>query len=1038
MALACAQAKEKMARVVTAQEKIYHRTGGQSSRLYLGVLQPATVFSARVNGAPADDDMVAALTFDGGSGVGGDAGQLVYVGTTAGAYDKGMVRLRSDVSGATGSMEIGEISEITWADNDHLTVVDEMALAARHLRILPDKTVLMDYDIAYTDQHAYPATIPVFGPSLVPTWLTGSTVRVQFDAGDSWTLDGGALTYAWVFPGSSANGGLTGATTWADYNAAGTYRVKCTVTRDYGGGNVVATSGYRYVLIYTTAAPPVTEFSLDQCAGSWGDRGWTWKVTLHGDDAAIGTIRDRAWVVLFARDFYGATEISMGPIPDRENIVTQGWIAGETIKVDKEQGAVTFEVRHPMWWLLQMRGFPTGLEDVQVAPTAWTQMEDLTLRKGLWEFVFWRTTLPAILDVQLTDDATGISIFNASPGTLGAQIISEANNTIRAYPCCDRFGRLFVEKEPQLIPESARGGIPILQAVELQDLRRPFSLTRTVVNKVGQVDLTGMFYDGDHQPFFSLSPGHVFNWLGANIERADQLALASQAQANELAGLFIGWRNIRYPDVPLPMASNYRMADVTPHQYMTLALDAGDTLRDIALALTLVLRSITFRYDAATGQLLTDIKGEQTSAAERNMNGDIPPDPPPVPDPEYPPPDWPPLPDLEAGWPTIAFIAGLDKGVYRGLGDFDPANSNQPTWAAINDSLPTLDVTHFGINAGLTGDKQQVCRLETDGQIYTRDTDVSVNWGVSLSNATVQGDLSATALITSMGVDVTTGRIWVYVFDEFGGPGGYMHWFYYSDNWGVSWGGPNAQDDSAEFDDYLRGAGMVGGFGSICWASNWTHLYATFMWYGPSNGAGPWLMSDQLWFTGFAPPVFVHPASDGLKAYSNKTAKYITEFEISGGTGLPINQLETDGLWNYATDETDERWNSMWGSWSDVNVMRCLTRFGGTGWYRIAETDDNWSTYSFSARLDSILGTAAMTCMAPVVQEADEDMMAFACAALGVPSTPTYHAVYTMYGLAGTPVGKAGNSPESSPYTDSIPYDLGQIAQNGLQFVRGS
>lgn len=1026
-----------MARAVTAPEKAYHRTAGQSSRLYLGVLQPATVFSARVNGAPADDDMVAALTFDGGSGAGGDAGQLVYVGTVAGAYDKGMVRLRSDVSGATGIMEIGEISEITWADDDYLTVVIEPALAARHLRILPDKTVLMDYDIAYTDQHAYANPIPVWGPSLIPRWLVGSTERVQFDASDSWTLDGGALAYAWEFPGSSANGGLTGATTWADYDATGEYRVKCTVTRDYGGGHVISTPSYRFVKVYSAASPPITEFSVDQMGGSWGDRGYTWKVTLHGDDAAIGTIRDRAWAVLFSRDFYGATEISMGPIPDRENIVTQGWIAGETIKVDKEQGAVTFEVRHPFWWLLQMRGFPTGLEDVQVAPTAWTQFEDLTLRKGLWEFIFWRSTLPAILDVQLTDDATGISIFNASPGTLGAQIISEANNTIRAYPCCDRFGRLYVQKEMQLIPEDERGSIPIVQAVELQDLRRPFSLTRVVVNKVGQIDLTGMFYDGDHQPLFSLSPGHVFNWLGANIERADQLALESQAQANELAGLFMGWRNIRYPDVPLPMASNYRMADITPHQYMTLALDAGDTLRNIALALTLVIRSVSFRYDAATGQLLTDIKGEQTSVAERYMDGDIPPDPPDVPDPDYPPPDWTPLPDLAPGWPTIAFVAGLDKGVYRGVGDFDPANSNQPTWAAINDSLPTLDVTHFGIASGLTGDKQQVCRLETDGQIYTRDTDVSVNWGVSLSNATVQGDLTATATIESMGVDPTIGRVWVYCYDV-NGSGGSKHWIYYSDNWGVSWSGPVAQNHHTEFDDDLLGTGMVGGLGSICWASNWTTTLRSAVWYGPSNGTGTWYISDIIWATAYTPPVFVHLAGDGLKAYTNKTGAYISEYRVIDGDDAAVVQLETDGLWNYATDETDERWNSMWGSWAVEDLMRCFTKFGGTGWQRIAETDDNWASYSFSPRFDSILGTANAVSLAPVVQEEDEDMMAFACVSLGVPATPTYHAVYTKYALAGTPVGKAGSSPQSSPFTDSVPYDLGQIAQNGLQFVRGS
>ena len=84
------------------------------------------------------------------------------------------------------------------------------------------------------------------------------------------------------------------------------------------------------------------------------------------------------------------------------------------------------------------------------------------------------------------------------------------------------------------------------------------------------------------------------------------------------------------------------------------------------------------------------------------------------------------------------------------------------------------------------------------------------------------------------------------------------------------------------------------------------------------------------------------------------------------------------------------------------------------------------------------MGSAYIIGLAPVVQPTDEDMLAFSAAKLGVIPNATYHAIYTMYGLAGTPVGKAGSSPDSGPYTDSIPYDLGKIAQNGLQFVVGS
>jgi hypothetical protein len=231
---------------------------------------------------------------------------------------------------------------------------------------------------------------------------------------------------------------------------------------------------------------------------------------------------------------------------------------------------------------------------------------------------------------------------------------------------------------------------------------------------------------------------------------------------------------------------------------------------------------------------------------------------------------------------------------------------------------------------------------------------------------------------------------------------------------------------------------MITGFGSICWASNWTHLYNNRLWYGPNNGVSGWLLAAGIWFTGYIPPVFVHPAGDGLKAYTNLTGKYISEYRTSDGQDAPVVQLETDGLWEAAAPLTDQRWNSMWGSWSDADFMRCYTRLDGVGFQRIAETTDNWTGYTLSPNLQTVMGSGFIVGLAPIVQEADEDMIAFAVARLGQAPNHNWHAVWTMYALTGTPVGKAGSSSQSAPFTDSVPFDIGQIAQNGLQFVRGS
>ena len=57
-----------MARAATVPELALLRTEGQFSKLYLAIHAPATIYSARLNGAPTSNDSVAELTYDGGSG----------------------------------------------------------------------------------------------------------------------------------------------------------------------------------------------------------------------------------------------------------------------------------------------------------------------------------------------------------------------------------------------------------------------------------------------------------------------------------------------------------------------------------------------------------------------------------------------------------------------------------------------------------------------------------------------------------------------------------------------------------------------------------------------------------------------------------------------------------------------------------------------------------------------------------------------------------------------------------------------------------
>ena len=175
-----------MARAITAPELALLRSEGQWSKLYMAVLVPNTIYTARLASLPSSNDQVYEISYNTGSGTLGNvkAGMLGYVGTIAGAYDLGFFRVRVAPDGS--KFYIGETSEIDWLNNPlcHLTIVDDFDLHPRHIHVDEDGGLLMDVNIEYSDQHESFDPVPVLGSHAV-LWLTGATVSADFDASDN-------------------------------------------------------------------------------------------------------------------------------------------------------------------------------------------------------------------------------------------------------------------------------------------------------------------------------------------------------------------------------------------------------------------------------------------------------------------------------------------------------------------------------------------------------------------------------------------------------------------------------------------------------------------------------------------------------------------------------------------------------------------------------------------------------------------------------------------------------------------------------------
>lgn len=1019
-----------MARAATAGELSSFRLDGQYAKLYLGIMQPATVGTAQISSAPSSNDQVVNLSLKSwswGSGYStAEKDLLVYIGSAAGGYDKGMIRLRETLTGTPTSMDIGETSEIDFAVDDYVTIVDEFNIHPKHLFIDGSGVVYMDYDISYSDQHADADPTPVLGPLFVPVWLTGATVDVDFDGSGSWVLGDSVDSFSWSAPGASGTSGTATATPTITYNAAGLYRVSCTVTAVNGK----TFTGYRYVRVYTAADPPITQFELESLSGSWDTGGWTGRVVLK-NDATTTDIRDRALICLFAKDFYGSDgETSIGPIADRETILAIGWVSGESIEWDPEEGTVGFDIQGPQFWLQSMNGYPSGLESVSGTPDAWTEFGTLTPRKGFWHFLHWRTTLTRIIDINLTSDTTEIALFNASPGTLWDQLSSEAFATIFAKPACDRYGRLYVEVEPNIVPTGSRSGWPTVITATTQDLRRPITIERQTVKQCGLVDLSGVFYEvasSTGTPLFSLAPGHIPAWHGASIERYERVALTSQGQANTLAGLILGQRNNKYPNVSLPFACNIRLIDITPHQYVKITISAGDTERGISGTLSMFPKTVSFSYDPNSGILLCDVQaeGETDDTGAPNIDGDVPPDPPEGGNPPLPPPEWDPLPDLNPDWPTTAIAAAFGSTDYSTVGQlyktttFTGPGGDDPVWSAL--SATGLPGTRYIRDMDVDGvDKENDIYVllsttgpttDTDHEIYYSD-DGGDSFTKIMDNTTASGAPLANQAgkIFGMAVDPSNAGYMYVTFrsdTNFGGESGLLKTTDYGSSWSyivVKTGGYNYRCHAvrAVGDDIMVGGAWSAGGGPAFYASD--------------DGASSFGAKTDIGSSDWHPTPHISQASSTF--YFNADGSSFGD-DLAHNTSLTTYALDRD------SDNIPPRGKYlMWKSITDPDMMRVLLVSTGVMYF----TDDAWSTMTTGAAMD---WTPAGIAWAGDQLTDDDDfdrVILFQGATQGqAGDTLDEEAVFVTDDNGTTQENKSGANYKTAPYTDAIPETAGGI-----------
>jgi hypothetical protein len=616
-----------MARVATTPEKNYMRMPGQWSAMKLAVFVPHVIYSARLLTVPASTDQIAEIAFTSGSGTLANVkpDMTLRIGTAAGAYDLGSVRIRK--APIAGTFYIGEQSRVNWntvvSGGIYLTVVDDYPLRARHIRI-DGTTPKMDYDITYSDQHTAFNPVPVLGPIIRVAKLTGSSVNVQLGSEtgiESWVFDSTISTYAWTCSGATFDHSNI-ARPIATFTAPGWYLTYCTVT----AANGKSREGVRYVYIYSDSTQPAQVFQINSWDEDYDSGGVNFGVTCI-DGASLAEIPDQALCVLFSEDHYDSYSTgfdgSIGPIAGAENIDAIGRIVTESIRYNAETSEVSFDIHGYQEWMKRIGVFPTGLEIAVNTPAAWTDMPGLNVARYLWHILEWRSTATRIMDVVLEDDPRYAKELQSLGSNLWGQMEENTDGTIFMNMGVDPYGRFFAQIEPQLVPETDRTWVTVMD-LTTAEYHSGVEVERVTAPEVGGVDLSGVSIDisGSPSAYFSLSPGHVISDLG-EVRVSDRLLLAGQAQANQLAGLILGMLTNPYKPITINLFNN-KMIGCFPRQFVGFTIQAGDSVRGISETIKLIPRRRRMEYNPQSGFKNYVIECEAETFEQISTNGDIP------------------------------------------------------------------------------------------------------------------------------------------------------------------------------------------------------------------------------------------------------------------------------------------------------------------------------------------------------------------------------------------------------------------------------
>ena len=580
----------------------------QSTELSLSVFQPRIVLQCRVYDASIAKGETNIQTYGVFSGAYSavEAGMSLWVGSAVGLKDIGKARVKSIVSGTI--IVVAENSDIDWQDNQCLTVYRYFEVLPVYPRIIqdpvdPEKVIFYkDYDIEYDNQNSILGTFVNMGAHRAAQLEGGSASLWYTSSGTSTMISGTPLSYDWAFEGGTPTGSTSANPGWVSYDTPGHYVSRLIVTS--AGGSV--DTAYRYVSIYNPIASgtnlPFQKWSLDSLSGSRDEGGYTASITIY-ETASV--IEDGSVVVIFSKDYYGGTEISLGGNQENNSeIFFVGYVLDGSVQYDYEKSTVKFDLGSITRNIQQMLGFAVSVES-KSAPATWTELLDMDMKRAIYHYLRWHSTVLTTTDVQYSGANPYVQFFDSDRSSIYNAIDNFMRSAIVGKTVADRQGRIYIEPD---ITTVATGSAQSIMQITSTDWRNSPDIDELLVSEISYLERGGIKHipggtTGTFSAYMACAPGKTPGYRG-EIDQIQGLALNSQTHLNQIVGNLYAFRNYPYKTIDEDLAGSYRNLDIAPQEPVNIVILPGDTERGLGINGDFNPNALTYEYDAQNKMLL--------------------------------------------------------------------------------------------------------------------------------------------------------------------------------------------------------------------------------------------------------------------------------------------------------------------------------------------------------------------------------------------------------------------------------------------------